>query len=223
MARAQSTRGKIGLCSQLGDIRLAVSSHRGTIVPYPKMPAMEQSQQDLHESGATAGAGSFSCVECSFEISLDRAEQMPTCPNCGGSTFRRASLFEQPTTRSFAIKAPRDAPEGWLDGVRESIEKPGKYLAFYIDGRARVIELEDGWSRIGRSASADIRIDDPTVSRRHAVIVRTPDGELSALDDRSTNGILVNGQSVDWSPLSDGDKLQVGRYTLEVIETAGSG
>jgi predicted RNA-binding Zn-ribbon protein involved in translation (DUF1610 family) len=186
------------------------------------MWAMGQSDQDLHEAGATADAGSFSCVDCSFEVSLDHAEAMPTCPNCGGTSFERASLFEQPTLKSFAIKAPREAPEGWLEGVRESIEKPGKYLAFYIDGRARVVALEDGWSRIGRSASADIRIDDPTVSRRHAVIVRTPEGELSALDDRSTNGILVNGQAVDWSPLADGDLIQVGRYTLAVIETAGS-
>jgi hypothetical protein len=32
------------------------------------------------------------------------------------------------------------------------------------------------------------------------------------------NGILVNGEQVDWSPLSDGDELQIGRYTLSVIE-----
>lgn len=200
---------------------MAISAHRGTIGAYPKVTATEH--QDLHESGATADAGSFSCIECSFEISLDHAEEMPTCPNCGSSSFERASLFEQTTLKSFAIKAPREAPEGWLEGVRDAIERPGKYLAFYIEGRARVIELQDGWSRIGRSASAEIRIDDPTVSRRHAVIVRTPDGELSALDDRSTNGILVNGEAVDWSPLSDGDHMQVGRYRLNVIETAGSG
>ena len=72
--------------------------------------------------------------------------------------------------------------------------------------------LDVGWSRIGRSGSADIRLDDPTVSRRHAVVVRTPEGELRVLDDRSMNGIMVNGEGVDWSPLHDGDSLQVGRY-----------
>ncbi len=187
------------------------------------MTMTEQGEQDLHEAGATADAGSFACVDCSFEVSLDHSEAMPSCPNCGGSSFRTASLFEQPTLKTFAIKAPREAPEGWLDRVRDSIDRPGKYLAFYTEGRARVVELKDGWSRIGRSASADIRIDDPTVSRRHAVIVRNPEGQLSALDDRSTNGILVNGEAVDWSPLADGDHLQVGRYRLNVIETAGSG
>ncbi len=187
------------------------------------MSVIGQGEEQVHATGETAGAGSFACIECSFEVALDHSEEMPECPNCGGSSFHRASLFEQPTTRSFAIKAPREAPDGWLDGVRESIQEPGEYVAFYADGRARVFELEDGWSRIGRSASCDIRLDDPTVSRRHAVIVRSPEGELSALDDRSTNGILVNGEPVDWSPLADGDRLQVGRYSLNVIETAGSG
>ena len=41
------------------------------------------------------------------------------------------------------------------------------------------------------------------------------------LDDRSTNGIAVNGEAVDWAPLSDGDEIAVGRYTLHVIETTG--
>jgi pSer/pThr/pTyr-binding forkhead associated (FHA) protein len=53
------------------------------------------------------------------------------------------------------------------------------------------------------------------------VIVQTPEGDLRVLDDRSMNGIRVNGEAVDWSPLEDGDELQVGRYTLSVIESAG--
>jgi pSer/pThr/pTyr-binding forkhead associated (FHA) protein len=52
--------------------------------------------------------------------------------------------------------------------------------------------------------------------------VQTPEGELRVLDDRSMNGILVNGEPVDWSPLADGDQLQIGRYTLSVIENAGT-
>jgi pSer/pThr/pTyr-binding forkhead associated (FHA) protein len=130
-------------------------------------------------------------------------------------------MFEQPTLNTIAITRPSAKPAEWLGEVRESIEEPGKYLAMFADGRTTLIELSDGWSRIGRSRSADIRLDDPTVSRRHAVIVRTPEGELRVLDDRSMNGILVNGEQVDWSPLSDGDELQIGRYTLSVIERTG--
>ena len=182
---------------------------------------LRQTEDQLQEAGDQAAAGSFVCVDCSLPLSLDHPEPMPRCPGCGGSRFQRGSLFEhhdQPTLTQIAVQSPREAPEGWLDDLRESIPEPGKYLALYADGRARLIELEDGWSRIGRSAGADIRLDDPTVSRRHAVVVRTPEGELSALDDRSTNGILVNGMDVDWSPLEDGDVLQIGRYALHVVE-----
>jgi FHA domain/Zinc-ribbon containing domain len=185
-----------------------------------------QRKDDVREAGETAGgAGSFLCVQCSMPLSLDPADAIPECPNCGGTSFRRGSMFEseqQPTLRNITIGRPAAKPADWLDGVREQIDEPGKYLAMFADGRTRVIELSDGWSRIGRSRSADIRLDDPTVSRRHAVVVRTPEGELRVLDDRSMNGIMVNGECVDWSPLCDGDELQVGRYTLHVVETAGA-
>ena len=186
------------------------------------MSRIGQSSDHVLEAGEPTEAGSFACLDCSFPIALDRPEEMPRCPTCGGTRFRRSSIFDQPTVSNFAAIARTDAPAGWLDGVRSAIEQPGRYIAFFADGRARVVELADGWSRIGRSRSADIHLNDPTVSRRHAVVVRTPEGELSALDDRSTNGIQVNGENVDWAPLADGDQLQVGRYTLHVIETTGT-
>jgi hypothetical protein len=186
------------------------------------MSVLGQSQDDVHHAGEPAGGvGSFICQGCSFPVSFEPAEEIPECPNCGGTDFRRSSMFEQPTLRSIAVTKPAARPADWLDGVRESITEPGKYLAMFADGRTRVIELTDGWSRIGRSRSADIRLDDPTVSRRHAVVVQTPEGELRVLDDRSMNGICVNGEPLDWSPLADGDELQIGRYTLSVIESEG--
>jgi hypothetical protein len=186
------------------------------------MALIGQTTDDVHHAGETAGGvGSFICQGCSFPVSFEPAESIPRCPNCGGTDFRRASLFEQPTLRNIAVTPPSAKPEEWLDGVRESIAEPGRYLAMFADGRTRVMELSNGWSRIGRSGSADIRLDDPTVSRRHAVIVQTPEGELRVLDDRSMNGIRVNGEAVDWSPLADGDELQIGRYTLSVIESEG--
>lgn len=189
---------------------------------HPPMTTIRQSSDDVLEAGGPAEAGSFTCLDCSFPISLDHPEEMPHCPSCGGARFRRASMFDQPTLRNFAAIKPAEAPSGWLEGVRAAIEQPGRYVAFFADGRARVFELDEGWSRIGRSGSAKVHLDDPTVSRRHAVVVCTPEGELRALDDRSTNGIRVNGELVDWAPLSDGDQLQVGRYTLHVIESPGS-
>ncbi|MDP9228562.1 MAG: FHA domain-containing protein [Actinomycetota bacterium] len=177
---------------------------------------MVHGKEAIHESGAEAAAGSFLCVECSLPLSLDHPGEIPACANCGGTRFKRASLFEQPTLAGVAVESPGEAPASWLRTVRSSITE-GAQIAIHQDGRARVIELAPGWSRIGRSGSAEIRLDDPTVSRRHAVIVRTPEDELRVLDDRSMNGIAVNGEPVDWSPLVDGDELQIGRYTLYVI------
>ena len=77
---------------------------------------------------------------------------------------------------------------------------------------------QTGWTRIGRSGSADIRLDDATVSRRHALVVLTEEGELRALDDRSLNGLFVNCERVEWSPLADGDALEIGRYRLFVLK-----
>jgi len=47
-----------------------------------------------------------------------------------------------------------------------------------------------------------VRFDDPTVSRRHALIVRHADG-VRLLDDRSLNGVFVNGSRVDGRVLAD--------------------
>jgi DNA-directed RNA polymerase subunit RPC12/RpoP len=188
------------------------------------MTAIGQRNDEVRETGDPVdGSGSFLCTDCSYPVSLAPADEFPECPNCGSSRFRRASIFEseQPTL-GISITRAIPEPADWLQRVRDSIPEPGKYLAMFADGRSRVIKLRDGWSRIGRSGSADIRLNDPTVSRRHAVIVKTAEGELRVLDDRSTNGICVNEALVDWSPLCDGDELQIGRYTLHVVESAGA-
>ena len=181
-----------------------------------------QQATEVHRTGLPAGAGSFICIDCEFPVSLTPGDEIPECSSCGGTRFRRASIFEQPTTSSPTIQRNVVEPVGWLESVREMISQPGKYLALFADGRKRVMRLKPGWSRIGRSRSAEIRLDDPTVSRRHAVVVCTPEGELRVLDDRSMNGISVNREAVDWAHLADGDELQIGRYTLHVIESAGN-
>jgi pSer/pThr/pTyr-binding forkhead associated (FHA) protein len=86
------------------------------------------------------------------------------------------------------------------------------------DGEIEVFAIERGWTRIGRSVAADVRLDDPSVSRRHALVVAEPGKGLHVLDDRSLNGVFVNGESVEWGPIEDGDELSIGRYTLYVLE-----
>jgi pSer/pThr/pTyr-binding forkhead associated (FHA) protein len=77
--------------------------------------------------------------------------------------------------------------------------------------------LAQEWTRIGRSIAADMRLDDPTVSRRHALVCRQA-GRVRVLDDRSLNGLFLNGERVEWHDMEDGDELVVGRYKLHFLD-----
>ncbi len=168
-------------------------------------------------SGSVAGTGTFRCTECDYALSLDAVDELPTCPNCGGKEFVRASLFT--TAQTAIVEVPSDHEDRmWLEELRRTLEEPGQYLAYRSpSGEVRAFPLEREWTRIGRSLAADVRFDDPTVSRRHALIVRQPDG-LRVLDDRSLNGVFVNGERVEWSTLADGDEIVIGRHRLHFVD-----
>ena len=168
-------------------------------------------------SGTMAGTGSFRCEECGYVITLAAADQLPECPSCASRNFARASLFSGPRfSRGQALEQSPDEREAWLAEARQGLDEPGQYLVFERDGEVQSIALEREWTRVGRSLAADVRFDDPTVSRRHALIVRQPDG-VRVLDDRSLNGVFVNGERVEWRELHDGDDIVVGRYRLTFL------
>ena len=168
-------------------------------------------------SGNVAGTGTFRCTDCDYPLSLEAVDELPTCPNCGGTEFVRASLFTTAQNTIVDLPLPAD-DQAWLEELRGGLTEPGQYLAYKGDGEDVVaFALQREWTRIGRSLAADIRFDDPTVSRRHALIVRQPDG-LRVLDDRSLNGVFVNGERVEWSTLADGDEVVIGRHHLHFID-----
>lgn len=106
-----------------------------------------------------------------------------------------------------------------MEDARERLARPGYHLALRDDDdEIQVHPIERGWTRIGRSIAADIRLDDPSVSRRHALIVAEPGKDLRVLDDRSLNGVFVNGETVEWGPLRDGDELAIGRYSFYALK-----
>ena len=170
------------------------------------------------KSGTLAGTGSFRCEECGYVVNLAAADALPACPGCGGEAFRRASLFGGARfERDAAATMDEEERAGWLERARALTEVPGEHLA-YDDGEGTVVvALTKQWTRIGRSLAADVRFDDPTVSRRHALLVRQPDG-VRVLDDRSLNGVFVNGERVDWRAVKDGDEIVVGRHRLTFLE-----
>jgi pSer/pThr/pTyr-binding forkhead associated (FHA) protein len=110
----------------------------------------------------------------------------------------------------------------WLQDARLGLTQPGKYLAYEESGRQVVTPLNQEWTRIGRSLAADIRFDDATVSRRHALVVSQAEG-VRVLDDRSLNGVYVNGERVEWAPLTDGDEISIGRHSIFFLDTATVG
>lgn len=180
---------------------------------------------ELLTSGTFVGAGSFCCRSCGYVLTLAGIDTLSDCPSCGGADFVRASLFSaepeaagQDTARHGGMlskPAPADR-EAQLADTRERIEQPGEYLCFEEGGELRTVALTREWTRIGRSLAADVRFDDPTVSRRHALIVRQPDG-VRVLDDRSLNGVFVNGERIEGKVLEDRDEIIVGRYRLNFM------
>ena len=70
--------------------------------------------------------------------------------------------------------------------------------------------------RIGRSPDAEIFLDDVTVSRNHALLVRRRDG-MHIDDLGSLNGTYVNRRRIESHKLVDGDELQIGKYKLTYL------
>ena len=126
-------------------------------------------------------------------------------------------MQEHGQTAELAIPIAGRAPM-WLAAARAMLAGPGRYLAWRDDGEIFTARVGPGWTRIGRSAAANIRLDDPSVSRRHALIVSELPDSLRVLDDRSLNGVFVNGEIVDWARINDGDELAIGRYRLFALE-----
>lgn len=110
----------------------------------------------------------------------------------------------------------------WVDDARRDLAAPGCYLAYDDAGRHVVMALTAPVTRIGRSVAAELRFEDTTVSRRHAVLARDPDGGIRLLDDRSLNGVQVNGARVESQKLRDGDEVRIGRHSLWFLDATAS-
>jgi pSer/pThr/pTyr-binding forkhead associated (FHA) protein len=94
---------------------------------------------------------------------------------------------------------------------------PGRYLAIEDGDDVVLLSLAADLVHIGRSPAADIVLDDSSVSRRHALVARREDSTV-ILDDRSLNGLQVNGERVSEAVLRDGDTIIVGHVTLRYVE-----
>ena len=179
-------------------------------------------------SGTFVGAGSFRCQRCGYVLTLAGSDALTRLSGLRrpGLRARLAVQHRAPARRRHARRAAtaalvraraRRSRGAAGAGARAASSSPASTSATEDDGELRTVALTREWTRIGRSLAADVRFDDPTVSRRHALIVRQPDG-VRVLDDRSLNGVFVNGERVEGRVLEDGDEIIVGRYRLSFLE-----
>jgi FHA domain/Zinc-ribbon containing domain len=174
-------------------------------------------------TGSNPGQGTYFCLRCGAQLSIRERDRMPACPRCGGSEFRLDSIFASmqdhgETTAEFAATVDHGPPE-WLAELRPELRRGSRHLVYRdAGGEIADFEIVRGWTRIGRSHSADIRLDDPSVSRRHALVVSEPAQPLRVLDDRSLNGVLINGEATEWGKLESGDELTIGSFRLFALD-----
>ncbi|MFG3034068.1 FhaA domain-containing protein [Streptomyces sp. NPDC048253] len=136
------------------------------------------------------------------------APPMPSAPPPGA----RAGGYGYPP----AASAQRPgAAAGGLAGAPQ----PGSRARHWIEINGTRHQISRGTLVMGRSTEADVRIDDPGVSRRHCEI-RT--GSPSTIQDLgSTNGIVVDGQHTTRATLRDGSRIVVGSTTIIYRQAEG--
>jgi pSer/pThr/pTyr-binding forkhead associated (FHA) protein len=114
----------------------------------------------------------------------------------------------------------------YYDMMKSVRDQRGPDVAFPVHPAERRIRLTGTQMRIGRrSATRELKpeIDladqpaDPGVSRLHAVLVASPDGNWSILDPGSANGTRLNGREIpagEQIPLHEGDRINLGAWTV---------
>ena len=177
---------------------------------------------EAYASGAIPGEGTYFCLVCGSQLSLRETDELPGCTRCGTCRFRRDSIFSSlqehgAPTAEFAVATEHEPPP-WLDEARARLSSAGWHLAMRERGRIETFALGEGWARIGRCKTAQICLDDPSVSRRHAIVNSKQGRNPRVLDDRSLNGITINGRKVDVAELEQGDELAIGRLRLYLLQ-----
>lgn len=149
------------------------------------------------------------------------------CPECGfvnpaGANYcQKCGAYLADETAPGATTAQYDlgeTSEGEVIGQGAESTPDGPSLVIRTGGRAGDSFTLDGERfTVGRDTDSDVFLDDVTVSRNHAVIVRRAEG-LYIDDLGSLNGSYVNRRRIESHHLVDGDELQIGKFKLTYLE-----
>ena len=167
------------------------------------------------------------------EADTSPAVRREPCPVCGAPRSGNDRYCEG---CGFDFLGPPPAAAGWeaiVTADRAQFERLAvDGVSFPADYRERRFALADGENRIGRSRGQPDEnapeIDlagppaDPGISRLHAMLERRSDGLYVLRDLGSTNGTMVNDNSVPIAPqtaipLADGDRVHVGAWTTITV------
>jgi hypothetical protein len=150
------------------------------------------------------------CPECGFS----NREGANFCQKCGAHLVDEKHGDQ--TTITYKVDETGELKPVDLDEV---VASEGAALVIRSGGgrAGESFAIEGDRMTIGRSPDAAVFLDDVTVSRNHALLVKRRDG-LYVDDLGSLNGTYVNRRRIESHKLSSGDDLQIGKYKLTYLE-----
>ena len=153
------------------------------------------------------------CPDCGFA----NPEGANYCQKCGAYLGVPPEGGEvEPTTMTYTVDETGDMQPVDIDEV---VEQVGAALVIRSGGgrAGESFSVTEDRVSIGRSPDAGVFLDDVTVSRNHALLVRRRDGFY--IDDLgSLNGTYVNRRRIESHRLADADEIQIGKYKLSYLE-----
>ena len=152
------------------------------------------------------------CSECGFV----NPEGANYCQKCGAYLARPEGEGEDASTMAYKVG---ETGEYEPVDVTDEVDRAGAALVVRSGGgrAGESFTVDRDRMSIGRTPDAAVFLDDVTVSRNHALIVRRDDG-LYIDDLGSLNGTYVNRRRIESHKLDDGDEIQVGKYKLSYLE-----